>query len=147
MEVLRGRFGYIFEGKNGYPATCNSNIIEAHTPLNIKGINVLPFEQLHGKITSFGYRFGKFAYSTDVSELSDFAFKMLEGVEVWLVDALRYEPHPTHSHLERTLSWIDRVKPKQAFLTHMTWDLDYETLCKDLPDHIRPAFDGMEINL
>ncbi|MGY8986779.1 MAG: MBL fold metallo-hydrolase, partial [Sphingomonadales bacterium] len=106
-----------------------------------------PFEQLHGKITSFGYRFGKFAYSTDVSELSDFAFKMLEGVEVWLVDALRYEPHPTHSHLERTLSWIDRVKPKQAFLTHMTWDLDYETLCKDLPDHIRPAFDGMEINL
>ena len=87
------------------------------------------------------------AYSTDVVDLDETAFEVLAGVELWIVDCLRYEPHPTHSHLAKTLSWIARVKPRQAVLTHMDIPLDYATLRRDLPAGVEPGYDGLTIEL
>jgi phosphoribosyl 1,2-cyclic phosphate phosphodiesterase len=147
INILKTRFDYIFRENKDYPAICNANIITPYMPLNLAGLGVLPFDQVHGSIRSLGYRFSKFAYSTDLNDLSEEAFAALEGVEVWLVDALRYKPHPTHTHLENTLKWIERVKPKKTYLTHMNWDMDYDTLMAELPDHVEPAYDGLVIEI
>ncbi|WP_417448906.1 MBL fold metallo-hydrolase [Kordiimonas sp.] len=145
LGVLRHRFDYIFRSQNGYPAICRGHMLKGAT--TVRGIKVTPFEQGHGGGLSLGYRFGDVAYSTDLDRLPESAFEVLSGVKVWIVDALRYDPHPTHSHLAQTLSWIERVKPERAVLTHMTWDMDYETLRKELPDGVEPAYDGMTITL
>lgn len=144
IDLLKSRFSYIFKSENGYPAICSARVISGATSIN--GVNIVPFEQGHGAGLSLGYRFGDMAYSTDLDRMPESAFEALEGVKVWVVDALRYEPHPTHSHLEQTLRWIDRVKPELAVLTHMTWDMDYETLKAELPEGVVPAYDGMVIS-
>ncbi|HUN50906.1 MAG TPA: MBL fold metallo-hydrolase, partial [Candidatus Sulfotelmatobacter sp.] len=94
---------------------------------------------------SLGFRFGPIGYSNDVVHLSEAAFAALAGVEVWIVDAMRYKPHPTHAHVERTLEWIGRLRPRRAVLTNMHVDLDYETLRRELPPGVEPAYDGMVI--
>jgi len=145
ISSLQQKFGYVFASKEGYPAICDPHVLDG--PATVGDINAIPFKQGHGKGFSLGYRFGDMAYSTDVNALSGEAFEALEGVKVWVVDALRYDPHPTHSHLEQTLEWIARVKPERAILTHMTWNLDYETLMGSLPDGVEPGYDGMVIEL
>ena len=146
INILQHRFGYIFTSREGYPSICEPNII--HTdPFSVQGLHITPFEQDHGFIKSIGYRIGDFAYSTDLKHLDERAFEVLEGVDTWVVDALRYDEHPTHSHLDQTLQWIERVKPRRAVLTHMTWDMDYDTLCKNLPDNVEPAYDMLEIKV
>jgi phosphoribosyl 1,2-cyclic phosphate phosphodiesterase len=106
---------------------------------------IVPFEQDHGFSKTLGFRFGRFGYSTDVVELDDRAFEMLDGIDTWIVDCLRYEPHPTHSHLEKTLAWIERVGAKRAYLTHMDIGFDYDELRRRLPPHVEPAYDGLVI--
>ncbi len=145
MKNLEQRFAYVFHAQNGYPAICEANIITQ--PFHVGDIKVIPFEQIHGNTKSLGFRFGDIAYSTDLNGLPKSAIKALEGVKVWVVDALRYDPHPTHSHLAQTLEWIDIIKPDRAIITHMTWDMDYATLLQDLPRGVEPAYDGMVISL
>jgi len=145
LNLLKKRFDYIFHTKEGYPALCYGRTISG--PIQAGDLNVIPFEQGHGRGISLGYRFGDMAYSTDLDRMTEAGFEALNGVKVWVVDALRYEPHPTHSHLEQTLKWIERVKPERAILTHMTWDMDYETLKAELPEGVEPAYDGMTITL
>lgn len=98
-------------------------------------------------IRPWGLRFGKFAYSTDVKDMPEAGFKALEGVEVWVVDCLQERVNIAHSHLEQTLAWIARVKPKRAVLTHMNHTLDYATLKAKLPAGVEPAFDGMVLDI
>lgn len=141
LSVLQRRFDYIFQSQSGYPAICTPNLLKG--AVTVGSVTMQPFRQLHGPIESLGFRFSSYAYSTDLNGIPDKSFLTLEGVETWIVDALRYDPHPTHTHLAQTLEWIERVQPNQAILTHMTWDMDYDTLCETLPDHIRPAYDGM----
>jgi phosphoribosyl 1,2-cyclic phosphate phosphodiesterase len=152
MRAMKQRFGYCFkEGeRGGYPA-----IIEDHTierpyrafEIGATGatISVQTFDQDHGTMVSQGFRFGPIAYSSDVVGLDEMAFEALAGVDCWIVDALRYRAHPTHAHVEKTLSWIERVRPKRAILTNLHTDLDYQTLRRSLPDGVVPAFDGMTI--
>jgi phosphoribosyl 1,2-cyclic phosphate phosphodiesterase len=142
------RFGYIFEGEGGYPAICRPVALPAHgIPWSVEGpsgpIPVVSFDQDHGHIRSAGYRFGGVAYSSDVVGLPEEAFAALEGVEVWIVDALRWTPHPTHAHVELTLEWIARVRPKRAILTNLHIDLDYRKLAQVLPEGVEPAYDGL----
>jgi len=145
LAILRTRFDYIFESKLGYPAICQTHTVTG--PFTIGAIAVTPFVQEHGPITSLGYRFGKIAYSTDLNGLPPASKEIIKDLDVWIVDALRYKPHPTHPHLDMTLSWIAELKPKRAILTHMTWDMDYETLRRDLPKGVEPGFDGLVIEL
>jgi phosphoribosyl 1,2-cyclic phosphate phosphodiesterase len=145
IDVLKNRFEYIFRSQDNYPAMCTAHILKG--PRTVGSIKMQPFEQQHGNTISLGYRFGDMAYSTDLNGLPESAFDTLAGVKTWVVDALRYDPHPTHAHLDLTLSWIERVKPERAILTHMTWDMDYETLKKQLPSGVEPAYDGMIVEL
>jgi phosphoribosyl 1,2-cyclic phosphate phosphodiesterase len=142
------RFGYIFHDEGGYPAIATPHLIPRHGEAwSIDGpsgiIQVTTFDQDHGGVRSVGYRFGNVAYSSDVVGLDEAAFAALEGVDVWIVDALRRRPHPTHAHLDLALSWIERVKPRRAILTNMHIDLDYRTLAAELPAGVEPAYDGL----
>ncbi len=147
LAVLRRRFGYIFEQPPGspYPPIAETHEIAISGGFEIGAISGHSFAQQHGSIVCLGLRFGKIAYSNDVHELDEEAFEALKGVEVWIVDALRYKPHPTHAHLELTLEWIKRVKPRRAVLTNMHVDMDYRTLRGALPDGVEPGYDGMVI--
>jgi phosphoribosyl 1,2-cyclic phosphate phosphodiesterase len=147
-RTMLSRFGYVFKGEGGYPPIADARALPAFgRPWTIDGpsgaIAVTTFDQDHGAIRSVGYRFGNVAYSSDVADLPDASYDALRNLDVWIVDALRETPHPTHAHLGRTLDWIARVKPRRAILTNMHIDLDYEALRARLPDGIEPAYDGM----
>lgn len=149
---LTSRFAYCFvqAPDSGYPAILSSHRIERMgTPIRIEGkggtIEAVPFDQDHGGIRSLGFRFGPLAYSSDLVALPEESFALIDGVECWIVDALRYTPHPTHAHVGMALEWIERVKPKQGVLTNLHVDLDYRKLESELPSGVEPAFDGMTI--
>jgi phosphoribosyl 1,2-cyclic phosphate phosphodiesterase len=149
---LLKRFGYVFEGEGFYPAIADIHPVPPHgAQWEITGpsgpIPVTTFDQDHGGVRSLGYRFGDIAYSSDLVDLPEASFAALEGLDVWIVDALRYTPHPTHAHVDLALAWIERVKPRRAILTNMHIDLDYEELARRLPDGVTPAVDGMTVEL
>ena len=150
LQGVMKKFDYCFQTPPGsdYPAILNAHEIpEPFEIFEIAGaggpLQVRALGQRHGRIRSLGYRFGPVAYSPDVDGLDEDAFAALEGLDCWIVDALRYTPHPSHAHLERTLEWIARVKPKRAILTNMHVDMDYDRLCRELPPGVEPAYDGM----
>lgn len=118
-------------------------------PFRVGEIEVVPFVQDHGlNKTSLGFRFGHFAYSTDVVRMSEENFAALEGVTHWIVDCVQYAPgHKAHSHFAQTLKWIDRVRPRHAWLTHMGVDLDYDELLARCPAGVEPAYDGLEVHI
>ncbi|WP_035544239.1 MBL fold metallo-hydrolase [Holospora undulata] len=113
----------------------------------LSDIPVIAFLQKHGATHSLGYRFPTWAYSTDLTELSEESFEILKGIDTWILGCLSSKPNTKHAHLEQVLDWVKRVNPKRTILTHMNADLDYETLKKQLPYGIEPAFDGMSIFL
>ncbi len=147
-EVER-RFGYALQpgvpGKPMYRPTLVPHAIAG--PFTAAGMPVVPFAQDHGYSTTLGFRIGPLGYSTDVTELDDAAFAALAGIELWIVDCLRREPHPTHSHVAKTLGWIARVKPRRAVLTHMDQSLDYRELSAELPPGVEPGRDGLVVTL
>jgi len=151
QERLLGSFGYAFSQPEGspYPPILKMHTIKGDVTISGEGgdITLTPFEVGHGAIDALGFRVRNVAYLPDVAEIYDDAWKALEDLEIWIVDALRRTPHPTHAHLERTLEWIVRAAPKHAVLTNMHIDLDYAELQAETPDHIEPAFDGMRLTL
>lgn len=150
-KSLEARFRYCFERPEGstYSPILKAHTIEPGQPIDIEGpagtLSALPIPQLHGDIPTLGYRIGGMAYSPDISGIPEASIPALENLDVWIVDTLRYTPHPSHFHVKKALEWIERLQPKRAILTHMTADLDYATLKRDLPDHVEPAYDGMVI--
>jgi phosphoribosyl 1,2-cyclic phosphate phosphodiesterase len=150
MESIISRFSYLFQGSVPNDALYRP-VLNPHSfdgPFDFAGHKITPFQQDHGICLSTGFRFGPFAYSTDAVQLNDAAFDALTGIDTWVVDCLRVDSdHPTHSHLERTLGWIDRVRPRRAILTHMNHQTDYDTIAALLPDGVEPAYDGMEITV
>ncbi len=149
LHSIKKRFYYAFPTEGPVPDIyrpfLSSNVIEG--PLQLGNISITPFAQGHGYSTSLGYRFETMAYSTDVVDLDEAAFKALEGIDVWVVDCISRDPRPSHSHLAKTLEWIERVRPRQAYLTHMSLLLDYDTLVKELPRGVEPAYDGLVIEV
>ena len=152
-ERLHEAFGYCFETPEGssYPPIMVENRITAGKSFAIEGqggsLPVMPFEQDHGNIHSLGFRFGNFAYCSDVSALDERALPYLENLDVWVIDALQYREHPSHFSLSQTLKWIGKLKPKRAILTHMHTPLDYDTVMAETPDHVEPAYDGLTVEL
>ena len=149
LEALRTRFGYVFEGKGGYPAIVAAALLPDR--MEIDAIEVRVADQPHGAITSAGLRFEaggrSIGYSTDCNHLTDDMASLFDGVDLWVVDALRRNPHPTHPHLELTLEWVRTIRPRRAILTHMDNSMDYRALLDELPEGVEPGFDGMEIDL
>ena len=148
LRRLRRRFDYAFEQS---PSSPYEAILEAHEilgPFRAGEVAVAPFPQHHGfEQTTLGFRIGDFAYSTDVIGFPDDSFKLLEGIRVWIVDCVGDMPHVTHAHWELTLSWIQRLKPERAILTHMGAGLDYETARRRCPPGVEPGYDGLVVEL
>ncbi len=148
---LIARFGYVFVQPKGsnYPPILDLNSIDGPIKIGGPGGDILlePFEVQHGRIRALGFRIGGLAYLPDVSDMDEKGWQAVENLDIWVLDALRYEPHPTHIHFAKSLEWISRAKPKRAVLTNMHIDLDYETLGAETPDHVEPAFDGMVLEL
>ncbi|MFO7771110.1 MBL fold metallo-hydrolase [Roseovarius gahaiensis] len=149
QNALYARFGYAFmqPDDSPYPPILDMHTIEGDVTIDGAGgpITLTPFEVNHGSIEALGFRVGDVAYLPDVAEIPDDVWPLLDGLECWIVDALRRTPHPTHSHLSQTLDWIARVAPRRAVLTNMHIDLDYQTVADETPDHITPAYDGMTL--
>jgi phosphoribosyl 1,2-cyclic phosphate phosphodiesterase len=150
---LHARFGYCFRSPPGseYPPILTDHRIEPGRSETIHGeggpISTLPLLQQHGDIPSLGFRFGGLAYSCDLSGLAPASIAALAGVDVWVVDALRYRPHPSHFSVDDALAWIERIKPGRAILTNLHSDLDFDQLRTQLPPNVEPAYDGLTIEL
>ena len=150
-KSLKERFGYTLETppNSSYPPILALNIIDG--PFTIDGaggaIEFTPFKVKHGATNALGFRISNVAYLPDVEVLDEMHWSLLADLDVWIVDALRYAPHPSHSHFEQTLEWIARVRPKRAILTNMHTDLDYDTVKEKCPPTVEPAFDMMALEL
>ena len=150
QKRLTEGFGYIFSTpkKSNYPPICELNLIEKDKII-INGpedsIEFLPLKVNHGDIDSLGFKFMKIAYIPDVLEIYPGTWEQLKDLDLIVIDALRRDPHPSHTHLEKTLKWLKALNPAKAILTNLHNDLDFDQLKKELPVGIEPAFDGLEI--
>ena len=152
LEVIRTRFPYVLEplvegASFYYKPTLVPHVIADRQAFMIGSIPVIAFEQSHGFSTTLGFRFGSVAYTTDVVELPEHAFDILEGVETWIIGTLVDRPHKTHCDVAQALAWIRRINPERAILSHLGTDLDYATLLARLPEGVEPAYDGMVIEV
>lgn len=143
---LEQRFAYAFFGRTGYPPTIEGEGLPDR--IRIGDIDVTVVDQPHGGITSAGLRFesnGKsIGYATDFSEMTSDMRNLYRGLDLWVVDALRHKPHPTHPHLDATLGWIAELEPGRAILVHMDHSMDHATLAAQLPPTVVPGYDGLE---
>jgi phosphoribosyl 1,2-cyclic phosphate phosphodiesterase len=150
-RTLETRFDYCFAQKPGslYPSILLAHDIVPPDPVRINGaggvIEAVPIVQEHGDSPSLGFRFGNVAYSPDIGGIPESSLPLLEGLDLWIVDALRPIPHPSHFSVKQALDWIERLKVKRAILTHMTVELDYDALRRQLPPHVEPGYDGMVV--
>ena len=151
QNALFSRFAYAFVQPEGspYPPILDMRSIDG--PFEVTGaggpIPFRPFRVGHGSIDSLGFRIGDVAYLPDVAEIYDESWPALDNLDIWIVDALRRTPHPTHAHLDRTLEWIARAQPRQAVLTNMHIDMDYDTVSAETPDNVTCAYDGMVLRV
>jgi phosphoribosyl 1,2-cyclic phosphate phosphodiesterase len=146
-------FSYCFTAApgSGYPPILNQNLIAASKPLTVTGpggdIEILPFKQDHGDIFSLGFRISNFAYSCDLSGIPPESEAAVSGLDIWILDALRPAPHPSHLSLSEALEHVERYQPRNAVLTNLHIDLDYAETDATTPANVRPAFDGLQIDV
>ncbi len=150
-QMLMSRFAYCFYAAPGsdYPPILDLNRIIAGQTVDILGaggaIAALPFTVHHGNIEALGFRIGDTAYTPDLNGVPDNSFDALRGLDLWIVDALKRTPHPSHLCLPETLAWIERMKPARAIITNMHIDMDFDALRRELPPHVEPAYDGLKV--
>jgi len=147
LQRLRGIFDYAFaegEVRKGIPNVRGMTVKDAFT---VKGVHITPIQLLHGHMEVFGYRIGDFAYCTDVSEIPQSSYALLEGLDVLVLDALRERPHFTHFSLEQAMAEVEKIKPKRAYFTHMNHNIDYEIHSRLLKDNMQFAYDGLVLKI
>jgi phosphoribosyl 1,2-cyclic phosphate phosphodiesterase len=151
--LMHQRFGYVFATPPGseYPPILTEHAVAHGETVTIDGpggpIAATAFELVHGNIMALGYRINDLAYTPDVNEIPERSVTFLRGLDTWVIDALRPRPHPSHFSLADALAWIVRLKPRRAVLTNLHNDMDYRTLCRDLPPGVEPAYDGLELEI
>ncbi len=147
QDALLSRFAYAFVQPEGspYPSILDLRSIDGTFAVDGPAgpIAFTPFRVDHGSMEALGFRVGGLAYLPDVVAIPEESWPHLQGLDCWVLDALRRKPHPTHAHLALSLDWIARVKPATAVITNMHLDMDYATLVNELPKGVTPAFDGM----
>ena len=150
LNSLHNRFAYIFDPKQKYPGAPDFevNLITKENDFQILGLNMTPIEAVHYKLPVLGFRLGKFAYLTDVKTISDKEMLKLNGLDTLVINALRYESHPSHLNIDEALEIIDQVKPKQTFFTHISHNMGFhEEVCRSLPKSVSLAFDGLVLEV
>lgn len=150
LDTLKIRFDYIFRTENRYPSApkVKATVISHAENFVLDGMEVIPIEVLHGSLPILGYRFGSFAYLTDIKTISEEEKSKLKNLDTLVVTGLRKEPHATHFNLEEALHFIAEIQPKKAYLTHISELLGlHEEVSKELPDNVFLAYDGLKINV
>ena len=150
LKSLKNRFAYIFDPKQKYPGAPDFqvNIIENNKNFKISDLEITPIESMHLKLSVFGYRIENFAYLTDVKTISDEELKKLKGLDTLVINALRFEPHPSHLNVEEAIEIIDQIKPKNTFFTHISHNMGFhEEVCKKLPKNVTLAYDGLVLEI
>ncbi|MGB3026425.1 MBL fold metallo-hydrolase [Paradevosia shaoguanensis] len=145
------RYCFVTAEGSGYPPILNGHVIAPEQEITIDGpggsITVRAFDQEHGDIRSLGFRVGGFAYSCDLSGIPQQSLAAVSGLDVWVIDALRPTPHPSHLSLPESLDLIDRLKPRHAVLTNLHVDMDYATVERITPHNVVAAYDGLRIDV
>ena len=150
LRSLENRFAYIFDPKYKYPGAPDFevNTIEKNKNFYISDLEITPIESMHLKLPVFGYRIENFAYLTDVKTISDEELKKLKGLDTLVINALRFEPHPSHLNVEEAIEIIDQIKPKNTFFTHISHNMGFhEEVCKKLPKNVTLAYDGLVLEI
>jgi phosphoribosyl 1,2-cyclic phosphate phosphodiesterase len=147
LATIRRTFAYIFDGNYPYGGVGKLDPHLINGPFDLWGLRVTPVPVLHGNLPILGYRFRDVAYITDVSEIPETSFSLLEGLDILILDALRHKPHPTHLSLEQALAIVERLKPRRALFTHVAHELGHEATNARLPAHVRLAYDGLKLEL
>ena len=149
LEVLSHRFAYVFSGRRGYPATVRGEALS--DAMTIGGLTICAVDQPHGNIVSAGLRFEaggrSLGYATDFHELTPAMRALYTGLDVWIVDALRHAPHPTHPTVASVLGWVEELRPGRTAFIHMDHSMDYMTEAARLPAGVEPGYDGQEFTL
>ena len=147
MTHIETKFAYALRDVSNF---WDLPILKTHridAPFELFGQNIMPITMQHGKSDVLAYRIGKLAYVTDVSAINDDAIHALQGLDVLLLDCLRYTPHPTHIELAQSVAYAQRIQAKITYLIHMTHELEFHTVSALLPDNIRLGYDGLTISL
>ena len=142
---FRDLLAYIFQNPERNPFMLKR--VKPYQTFVVKGERILPILQYHGTTTSIGYRIGDFAYSTDVKHMDEAGFMALAGIDTWVLGVVTRHENPKHVHLDKAIEWIEQIKPQRVYLTHMGQRMDYDVLCRALPDYIRPAYDGLSFRV
>lgn len=147
LDVIQRVFAYIFSDKksDSWVPKIQGFVFAPNEPFEVAGRTILPLRLAHGKGTSYGFRIGSVAYLTDHSDIPEESLEQLQNLDVLFLDALRHKPHPTHSTVQQSLKYVEQLKPKRAFFTHISHDLPHEKTEGQLPEHVRLAYDGLHI--
>jgi phosphoribosyl 1,2-cyclic phosphate phosphodiesterase len=148
--TLKRIFDYTFRTDNRYPTSARVQLhpLDESTPgagFDLFGACFQRIPVIHGEQRITGYRFGSAAYLTDMSDIPPESVPLLQDLDILILDALRRQPHPSHSHLERSLAYVEKLQPKRAFFTHISHDLDHAATEANLPSNVRLAYDGLQL--
>ncbi len=146
-EILRRIFEYTFSENATYPTRARVELrdLEGTQTADVHGVKFQRVPLTHGDIEVAGFRFGPAAYLTDLSSIPESSLPLLEGLDVMIIDALRPEPHPSHATISESLRLVERIKPRQAWFTHMSHEVDHAEMEKTFPPNVRLAWDGLRI--
>lgn len=147
MATIGARFGYTLREPGDYwdlPVLCTNQV---DAPFSLFGMDIVPVPIKHGRANIYGYRIGKMAYLTDVSEIPDASLELLRNLDILLLDCLRYNPHPTHINLEQSLVYAARIGAGKTYLMHMTHELEYAEVSALLPSGVYVGYDGLRLDI
>ncbi len=145
-KFIRNMFGYIFAPAYKFGGLPQLELIEISGPVELFGATFEPVSVMHGEIEILGFRFGSAAYLTDHSQIPEASMARLQNLDILFLDALRHQPHPTHSTVENSLRIVEMLQPRQAFFTHICHDLPHQATNASLPDNVQLSYDGMKLN-
>ena len=145
MKEIHRTFKYIFDGDYPYGGIARLDPRLIDGPFEVEGLKVIPVPVMHGNQLILGFRINGLAYLTDVSEIPESSYPLLQGLDVLVLDALRPRPHPTHLTVEQALSVMERLRVPRGYCTHIAHDLGHEETNAQLPPHVRLAYDGLQL--
>lgn len=147
LDILRRQFAYVFDNKPTESSVPGVELHEVAGPFRVFDLEFTPIPAIHGPQGVLGYRFGKAAYLTDFSRVPESSMELLRGLDDFILDALRYVPHPMHSTVDQSLALVEELKPKRAWFTHICHDLGHAATNARLPENVRLAYDGLQFQV
>jgi phosphoribosyl 1,2-cyclic phosphate phosphodiesterase len=147
LETLQRQFAYIFDETPTDNILPSVSLHAVNGPFELFGLTIVPVPALHGTQSVLGFRFGKSAYLTDFIRVPEESKNLLRGLDDFILDALRYVPHPMHSNVEQSLGLVAELKPKRAWFTHICHDLSHAATNLKLPDGVQLAYDGLQFEV